>query len=526
MTGSAVPGAAVPGAIVPGSPGTSAQPAAAPPPAAPLVPPGFASPMAWQRQARPSEAPPEVPSQDTGTGADTATVTVSDTDAGTGIDSGGTAGRSFPLIPPGFASPMAFQHQAWPTGAPLEAQSADTGSGADSGTVTADVGDTDTGTGADAATVTIGTPPTPPPSAVLIPPGLASPMAFQRQAGPSGAPLLVPGQDTGAGTDTTSVQVSDSDTGAGAEGTPTITVSSADTGTGVDSSVEGPPVQSFPLTPPGLASPMSWRTHAWPSGAPTEVPSQDTGTGTDSSSITASVSDSDTGSGADSGSVTATISGTDTGTGADTGGIPGTAFPLTPPGFSSPMSWRTQRWPTGAPLGVPGQDTGTGTDTATAFVSITDSDTGSGVDAGAPAAGVTDTDTGTGTDTGSFAPPPVTGAGITWWLNPVRESMTGLDVSLYLSQLLGAIVQFSNTGTERLYVLASAPGVTLTVGVSSLVLDEPAESFPAVELAAGQLYAFGPFHTVLQVPGTSTIQVTLSTAYGVQAVVIQGPNSH
>jgi hypothetical protein len=104
--------------------------------------------------------------------------------------------------------------------------------------------------------------------------------------------------------------------------------------------------------------------------------------------------------------------------------------------------------------------------------------------------------------------------------------MTGLDVTLHMSQALGAILQFGNTGSERIYVLAASPGVTLTVGVSSLVLDQPARPFGSVTLTAGQLYAFGPFHTVLQVPGTSTVQVTLSTTYGVQVVVIQGPHSH
>jgi hypothetical protein len=99
-------------------------------------------------------------------------------------------------------------------------------------------------------------------------------------------------------------------------------------------------------------------------------------------------------------------------------------------------------------------------------------------------------------------------------------------VSLHLASALGSIIQFANTGTERLYVLAGNPGVTLAVGLSSLVLGEPAQPFPAVALTPGQLYALGPFRTSLQVPGTSTVQVTLSTAYSVQALVVQGPDAH
>jgi hypothetical protein len=223
------------------------------------------------------------------------------------------------------------------------------------------------------------------------------------------------------------------------------------------------PPPAAPLVPPGFASPMAWQRQARPSGAPQEVPSQDTGTGADSGTVTATVSES---------------------------------------------------------------DTGTGTDSAAVTVTVTDSDAGGAAEAASVGVGVSDADTGTGADSATLGPPPVTGTGIIQWLNPVRESVTGLNVNLYLSTTLGATIQFANHGTERLYVLASAPGVTLTVGVSSLVLDEPAESFPSVTLTAGTLYAFGPFHTVLQVPGTSTMQVLLSTAYGVQAVVVQGPDSH
>ena len=104
--------------------------------------------------------------------------------------------------------------------------------------------------------------------------------------------------------------------------------------------------------------------------------------------------------------------------------------------------------------------------------------------------------------------------------------MTGLDVTLRLSQALGTVLQFANHGSERLYVLAFNPGVTLTVLTGGMVLDQGAQPFPAVTLAPSTLYCFGPFHTVVQVPGTNQVQAALSTAYGVQAVVVQGPGAH
>jgi hypothetical protein len=182
--------------------------------------------------------------------------------------------------------------------------------------------------------------------------------------------------------------------------------------------------------------------------------------------------------------------------------------PLLPPGPFTPMAFRFRAVPSQAPLLVTAPDSGSGADAAT----------------GGPP--VYADDSGGGSDGGGFAPPPVTGTGVTWWLNPVRESMTGLDVSLYLSSALGAILQFANHGSERLYVLAQVPGVTVAVTDGGTVLDQAAQPFPAVVLAPGSLYCFGPFHSVLQVPGSSTIQVALSTTFGVQVLVVQGPDAH
>lgn len=563
-----------------------------------------------------------VSDSDTGTGADSATVGVSGAETGSGADIGeGSAvgTRVQPLIPPGLVSPMAFQGQRWPSQAPLEAASQDAGTGADSSSLTADVSDSDagsgaesssltasvadsdTGTGADTAGVTIIGAPPPPTSAVLVPPAPFTPMTFQRQAWPSSAPLLTTtqdtgsggdsgqpevsgadagtgtdaaqvsptGTDTGAGADTATVGVSDADAGSAAD-TATAGISGADTGSGTESSQQGPPVQAFPLVPPGRMSPMALGWQAFPAGAPLQVLGQDTGAGADGSTL--AVTDPDTGTGAES--ATVTVSGADTGSGAESslGGPPVQAFPLTPPGLVSPMAFQRQQWPSAAPALAPSGDAGTGADTGAPTAAVSGSDAGTGADTAAagllPAAGLpgippgfmspmafrfqswpttapaqqsaSPADTGTaadsavitvsGSDTGAGADAawgvPVTGAGTVQRLNPVRESMTGLGVSVHMSTALGAILRFASHGSERLYVLAQTPGVTLTVTDGGMVLDQAAQQFPAVTLQAGMLYCFGPFHSVLAIPGSNVMQVILSTTYGVQVVVVQGPDAH
>ena len=258
-----------------------------------------------------------------------------------------------------------------------------------------------------------------------------------------------------------------------------------------------PTAPGVSLVPPGPFTPMAFRTRAVPSTAPPEVTAADTGTGADTTTVTASISSADTGSGADTGSRGAIDS--DSGSGADTGSV------------------------TSASLS--GTETGSGADTGTVTAGVSSAETGSAAESASGDPAVITSDTGTGADAGAVIVP-VTGSGITWQLNPVRESMTGLDVTRYLSQALGAVLQFANHGSERLYVLSSDPGVTLTVLTGGTVLDQEAQPFPAVTLAPSTLYCFGPFHTVVQVPGTSVVQVALSTAFGVQVAVVQGPDAH
>ena len=134
---------------------------------------------------------------------------------------------------------------------------ADTGSGAESGTITATLSGSDAGSGADTAAIGIS------------------------------------GTETGSGADTASppaATVTGADTGTGTEGTPSVTLTGGDTGSGADTAT-----------------------------AVAGASGSDTGTGAESSTITATVDGTDTGSGAESSPITATApTATDTGSGADT----------------------------------------------------------------------------------------------------------------------------------------------------------------------------------------------------------------
>ncbi len=138
------------------------------------------------------------------------------------------------LIPPGFASPMAFRRRTWPVPPLPHIFSGDTGTGADSGT------------GAE-----LGNPGYP-----LIPPGFRSPMAWQRHSPviPASLPTFASG-DTGTGADTATIRVTGADTGTGVDagqvsqeaetgtgteaGTVTATVTAADSGSGADAGMIG-----------------------------------------------------------------------------------------------------------------------------------------------------------------------------------------------------------------------------------------------------------------------------------------------
>jgi hypothetical protein len=93
----------------------------------------------------------------------------------------------------------------------------------------------------------------------------------------------------------------------------------------------------------------------------------------------------------------------------------------------------------------------------------------------------------------------------------------------------------SGTFTGCAYVSGSASGTvatggavtlaaeTVTVNIEALIEGQAVSSFPAVTLTSSDLYTFGPFHSVLDAPGTNTMQVTLSTITGIEVGLITIP---
>ena len=194
-----------------------------------------------------------------------------------------------------------------------------------------------------------------------------------------------------------------------------------------------PPPQ---LTPPGFSSPMSFAAlpQAVPSGmaAPQPVSGTDTGSGADSGSVAATLSDTDsgsgadaasvavlaadTGTGADTGQVSAALSDTDAGSGADSGAVTVLGSDTGTGADSGAVSAALSDTDagTGADAGaldVAGTDTGAGADAGQVAVSLSDTDAGSGADAGTLTATLSDTDSGSGADAGTVqlpsAPPPL-----------------------------------------------------------------------------------------------------------------------
>ena len=109
-------------------------------------------------------------------------------------------------------------------------------------------------------------------------------------------------------------------------------------------------------------------------------------------------------------------------------------------------------------------------------------------------------------------------------LNPTQDVVdgAGLNITPLLTLPTGVTLQFTNTGRERLYVLLASAAATVTVDIGSLVLGQAVTNFSSVNLTATDLYQFGPFHSILDQPGGSLIQVTLSTVTNVTVALLQG----
>jgi hypothetical protein len=98
----------------------------------------------------------------------------------------------------------------------------------------------------------------------------------------------------------------------------------------------------------------------------------------------------------------------------------------------------------------------------------------------------------------------------------------GLNITSLLATPTGVTLLFANTGREILFVSAGAVSETVTVDVGALVDGQTVSNFAAVNLTNGDLYAFGPYHSVLDQNGTNQVQVVLSTITLIQVVLLQG----
>lgn len=97
----------------------------------------------------------------------------------------------------------------------------------------------------------------------------------------------------------------------------------------------------------------------------------------------------------------------------------------------------------------------------------------------------------------------------------------GLNLTTLLTTPTATTLQFVNTGREILFVAAGATSETVTVDVGALVLGQSITNFTTVNLTSADTYAFGPFHTIVDQSGTTTVQVVLSTITSITVALLQ-----
>lgn len=98
---------------------------------------------------------------------------------------------------------------------------------------------------------------------------------------------------------------------------------------------------------------------------------------------------------------------------------------------------------------------------------------------------------------------------------------TGLDLTASLATPTQTTLQFSNTGREILVVAAAAISETVTVDIGTTILGQSVTNFTAVSLTNAHTVVFGPFHSLLDQPGGTTVQVVLSTTTSISVALLQ-----
>lgn len=104
---------------------------------------------------------------------------------------------------------------------------------------------------------------------------------------------------------------------------------------------------------------------------------------------------------------------------------------------------------------------------------------------------------------------------------PLVADGAGLDITALLAAPTQTTLQFANTGRELLVVSAATTSLTVTVDVGVTVLGQAVTNFSSVTLTNGHLSIFGPFHSVLNIPGGNTVQIVLSSTTSITVALIQ-----
>lgn len=99
----------------------------------------------------------------------------------------------------------------------------------------------------------------------------------------------------------------------------------------------------------------------------------------------------------------------------------------------------------------------------------------------------------------------------------------GLDLTALLAAPTQTTLQWSSTGREFLLCSAATTSLTVTVNVGSTVLGQAVSAFTPIALTNGHITAVGPFHSVLNQPGTQTVTVTLSSTTSITVALLQLP---
>jgi hypothetical protein len=253
---------------------------------------------------------------------------------------------------PGSIEPGLFHPGALDSGT-VAVSGADTGSAAESHSLSVSLTKTDTGSGTEANSIA------------------ATTSSADTGSGVEGQSIVVQvsSSDTGSAVDagSVSVSVSSTDTGSGTEGTPFVAFSATETGSGAEDSSTSATLSSADTASGVDAEDVDDQSSTTPDG-------DDAAAGSEDHSIAATLSATDTGSGTESHSIVVTFSSADTGSSTE---AVSTALSSSDTGSGTEGTEDIVR-------GAADSDTATATESQSIAVTLSSADTASGVDSHVP----------------------------------------------------------------------------------------------------------------------------------------------